>query len=298
MTQSFLKDGLRATIESLSSLGKIDNFDTLPLTNLSTVDWSDPEVGRRLLAYFLDINTDQASRRPELCKTIVEWIESVAGPLSQHKVLDLFSGTGSLALELASRGVKEYCGVDINSTLIAAAKNYEISKATYYCSDASKYVADNDLRKFSVVLVLYECLNSIGKNAATRLLRQLQVQCATDTWVFGDIRAIAHFQGVKYEIANECPFIDKLSSEITIREYGYTSNQKFFGSRYVSLRGNPSKYSTTHSFLELYNPSEFEEITNECRLKLYRTEKLLHGMKTDLPECAGNIFFAANTVGR
>lgn len=298
MTLSFADANPQVIVESLYSEGKLTSFDQLPLTKLSTIDWSNPEIGASLLASFSNPKTDQASRRPELTRIIVDWIESIAGPISKLRVLDLFCGAGVLPFECASRGAPQYCGVDVNSILIFEARRSAPAIVTYHCSDAVEFLASSELCEFSVVFLLYECLNALGKNGAIKALSLINERCTAGTWVFGDIRSVAHFHGLVYEVANNCPFISNLESDFIIREYGYTSNLNFFGSRYISLRRTPPDHSDVYSMLQLYGKSEFEEIVNAAGLQLVTTERLLHGKNTDVLECSANIFFAARVRGQ
>lgn len=297
MTEVLFSCDPRETIQDLCSAGELAPFEGLPTGSLSNVDWADPRLGQQLLPCHADVGTDQASRRPALQRVIAGWIESVAGPLFRHNVLDLFCGRGTLPHECAARGVLAYCGVDINPVVVAAACKGGPKEALFHCCDAARFVESSDMRGFTIIFLLYECLNGLGRSAATSLLRQLERRCAPGTWIFGDIRAGAHFHGLKYQTTSLCPYLGDRTSDLVIREYGYTDDLMFFGNRYVGVRKRPPRIDSVHLMLELYPLPEFDGMVASAGLQLIATERLLDGCVTDVPECSSNVFFAARTRG-
>ena len=297
MTEVLFGCGPREVIQELCAAGELTPFEDLTSGTLANVEWEDPKLGQQLLPCHFDLDTDQASRRPVLQRLIADWVESVAGPLFQHKVLDLFCGCSTLPHECAARGVTAYCGVDINPVVVAAACNDGLKQALFHCRDAVHFVESSDIRRFTVIFLLYESLNGLGRSATTSLLRQLERRCSPGTWIFGDIRAIAHFQGLKYQTVPLCPYLGDRISELVIHEYGYTGDLMFFGNRYIDIRKNLHRIDSVHSMLELYPLREFAAMVADAGLKLITTERLLEGCITDVPECSSNIFFAVRTGG-
>ena len=72
---------------------------------------------------------------------------------TEKNILDLFSGTGNIALEFASRGVEEVCAVDNNTDSInfiaSTAKNLKLNIYAVK-SDALKY-AENCKKQFNFI---------------------------------------------------------------------------------------------------------------------------------------------------
>lgn len=287
----------RATVQYLYAAGELVSFETLALEPLSNVDWADPGMGERLLPCHWDRDTDQACRRPALRCAIVDWIESQAGPMSRQEVLDLFCGCGTLTQECAARGVPRYCGVDINPVLVRAGRKNAPNGAVFHCDDVVDFVASSDLGRFSVILLLYECLNALGKITATALLHQLERRCAPGTWIFGDTRANAQCPGLHYEAISDCPYLVETTSDLVIREYGHTRDLRFFGNRYISVHRRPLRIAAVHSMLELYSLQELKSMVTAAGLQLIATKRLLQGYATDVPESSSNIFFVTRTRG-
>src|SRR5690606_24176806 len=74
----------------------------------------------------------------------------------QVKTLDLFSGTGSIALELASRGAASVLAVDIHFKCVqyinATAKNLELTAVRAVKADVLKFIS-NCQEKFDFIFV-------------------------------------------------------------------------------------------------------------------------------------------------
>lgn len=73
------------------------------------------------------------------------------------KVLDLFSGTGNISLEFASRGVPEICSVDRDfgciNYLKSLIKQYELSTIKPVKSDVFNYL-ELETDKFDLILLI------------------------------------------------------------------------------------------------------------------------------------------------
>lgn len=280
---------LRDTIEHLCASGKIEPFQRLPLTRLSSVQWDDPALGARLLPVHMDGNTDQASRGPVLRIAVENWISAVAGDLERHSVLDLYCGTGSLAN--CSR-TRRYVGVEVNPVLADAARKLHRAGANFICDDALAYVHVANLSKVSLVLVLYECLNGLGTTAAYELLRLMNRMCSPGTWLIGDVRLRGSGWGRQCISASGCIYFAPSEADLVIDESGYTDDGVYFGHRYVALAAGAVTESV-HSFIELFSADGVTELLKSTGWQPRTSQLVLSGLPTDVEECADNLFFAA-----
>lgn len=82
--------------------------------------WSDPHIGRQMLAAHLDPSTAAASRRPEEIARIVDHLEGALHVGAGDRLLDLGCGPGLYAIQFAARGVA-VAGVDLSPGSIAYA---------------------------------------------------------------------------------------------------------------------------------------------------------------------------------
>lgn len=89
-----------------------------------TVDalWTNPHIGRRMLAYHLNPDIDAASRRAETIEATVEWFDRRFG-LRGKRVLDLGCGPGLYATRMAARGAG-VTGLDFSPVSIAHAQEH------------------------------------------------------------------------------------------------------------------------------------------------------------------------------
>jgi SAM-dependent methyltransferase len=280
---------LRHTIERLCAHGEIEPFQRLPLKQLSNVRWDDSALGARLLSVHLDGSTDQASRGANLRGAIERWITAVTGDLSGHEVLDLCCGTGSLT---GLRRAWSYTGVDVNSVLVGAARELHGGGVNFVCSDILDYLSTGDISRASLVLVLYECLNALGTHTACVLLDLLHRRCSPGTWLIGDIRLCGVGAGRHWAKANECVYIAPLKADLVIDESGYTDDGVYFGHRYVAVAAGAPTVSI-HSFIKLFPPVGLARLLERTGWQLRTSHQVLRGMRTDVPECIDNLFFAA-----
>lgn len=74
--------------------------------------------------------------------------------LEALKILDLFSGTGNISLEFASRGAKEITSVDLNfgcvNYLKATSKELDLTQISVFKSDVFKYL-NSETEKYDLI---------------------------------------------------------------------------------------------------------------------------------------------------
>ena len=83
--------------------------------------WTDPHIGRRMLAYHLDPEIDAASRRAATIDATVDWLDRSFG-LAGRRVLDLGCGPGLYATRMAAGGA-DVTGLDFSPVSIAHARD-------------------------------------------------------------------------------------------------------------------------------------------------------------------------------
>ncbi len=82
--------------------------------------WTDPHIGRQMLAFHLNPDIDAASRRSTTIDATVDWIDRRFG-LAGKRVLDLGCGPGLYATRMAALGAR-ITGLDFSPVSIAHAK--------------------------------------------------------------------------------------------------------------------------------------------------------------------------------
>ncbi|MBX9659781.1 MAG: class I SAM-dependent methyltransferase, partial [Nitrospiraceae bacterium] len=224
---------------------------------------------------------------------IGNWIDRLAGPLSGHDVLDLFSGCGSVSAELSSLGVGSYTGVDLNGVLVKTANDVAAPRCAFQCSDVFQFVARSDLSQFTAALLLYEALNGLRRSDAAALIGILGQRLRPGAWVFGDIRDLPHMVGSKIELTVDCPYMALEHGDVVIREYGYTSKQEYFGSRYIKVPVDGRPLETALSILTLIDVNALDVMLARAGMTLVSCCRLIIDHSTDVPESAQNLFFAA-----
>jgi SAM-dependent methyltransferase len=81
--------------------------------------WTDPHIGRQMLAYHLDPDIDAASRKASTIEATVGWIDRRFG-LAGKRVLNLGCGPGLYASRMSARGA-DVTGLDFSPVSIARA---------------------------------------------------------------------------------------------------------------------------------------------------------------------------------
>jgi hypothetical protein len=276
----------------LSAEKAIESFEEVARSSLSSVDWASAEIGQRLLPTHFDEQTDQGCRGPKLRTLIVDWMEYVGGPLARRRVLDLFSGRGACVHAAMQRGAHSYLGIDINPVIASAARVAAPAGASFLCEDALSFASRSDLRSYGVILLLYECLNAVGNEASGQFFRTLHRKCAAGTWVFGDVRLPNNGGYINHRIAGDCPYLDPIENGYVIDEHGVVGN--IFGHRYVAIDAAGSRVTAqAHSMLELIGKNQIESMLLGAGFKEVVFGSPLLNIATDVPECSGNVFFAA-----
>jgi SAM-dependent methyltransferase len=82
--------------------------------------WTDPHIGRQMLAFHLNPDVDAASRRPAAIDALVGWLDERFGLIGQ-RVLDLGCGPGLYAERIARRGAR-VTGFDFSAVSIGHAR--------------------------------------------------------------------------------------------------------------------------------------------------------------------------------
>lgn len=290
-------DDLGAFVQRICLEGELVHFEEMVDCGTSTIDWSCSHLGAKVIPTYLNENTDQARRRAPIRMTIANWIDMVAGPLIEHDVLDLFSGCGSVSAELSALGVASYTGVDLNGVLVTTANDVAAPRCKFQCSDVLQFVKRSNLTHFTTVLLLYEALNGLRRSEAAELIGALGQSLSPGAWVFGDIRDLPHMDETAIEITGDCPYMALDHGDVVIREFGYTSNQKHFGSRYIRVPTDGRPLETALSVLTLMDVEALDRMLARAGMTLASCSRLIIDQSTDVPESAQNLFFAAR-VGR
>lgn len=81
--------------------------------------WTDPHIQKQMLLAHLNVNTNAASRKPQIIEATVDWI--LSDFKEAGKLVDLGCGPGLYAQRFASRHW-QVLGVDINSVSVEYAK--------------------------------------------------------------------------------------------------------------------------------------------------------------------------------
>ncbi len=140
----FLVEALKQGLSTLRSvILNINNRRTnVILGEENLVMWGDPFIEEQLgrIRYRIYPETFFQTNSVQTVK-LLETLVREAKPGKTDQVLELYSGTGTIGLYLASR-VKQVVGMDINQKAIQAANqnasDNQIANATYYPADASE----------------------------------------------------------------------------------------------------------------------------------------------------------------
>lgn len=150
---------------------------------------------------------------PEMAEIIYKYAMEKARLLKSDRVLDAYSGTGTISLIAATYGVKEVVGVEENESAVEDAiynaKVNGIENAVFINADASKYLkkAKKDGEKFDIVFMdpprsgsNEEFLAAMGKVGAEGIV---YISCNPVT-LKRDLRYITRF--LPYKVESITPF--------------------------------------------------------------------------------------------
>lgn len=166
-----------------------------------TIDalWTDPHIGKQMLAFHLNPEHDAASRRASTIDATVGWIDR-RFDLAGKRVLDLGCGPGLYATRMARRGAR-VTGLDFSPTSIAHAKASAPGDVPldYVLAD---YLAAPLPGAFDLVTLIYGDYCSLSPDRRQTLLARIAAALAPsgrlvfDVYSPGQLAALK--EGVEY----------------------------------------------------------------------------------------------------
>jgi SAM-dependent methyltransferase len=148
--------------------------------------WTDPHIGREMLAVHLDPNTDAASRPPDVIQRSVAWIVDHLGLQAGDCVLDLGCGPGLYTSRLATYGL-QVTGVDFSQNSIDYAQQAAQAqglKITYRCQN---YLELDDQVRFDAALLIFGDYCPLAPEQRARLLANVRRALKPSGWFVLDV---------------------------------------------------------------------------------------------------------------
>jgi len=261
---------------------------------LSSIPWSTIRYADHTLPIHWDQTTDQSSRRIVLQKRFFEWLSQFVGPLPGKRVLDLFSGPGVAASVLLDMGIAHYTGVDGNLRIVdwASEKYGGDSRVTILHRNVLTDVVFL-AKKFDVILISYEVLNSLREHEESVLQRLINFASGEGTFLAGDIRLVDE-QQISYRIglSDYCHITD--TTGICIDEFGLAGSGALQGHRYMLYARSGSLVQCGHHFVRLLTANDLKRFLRGLGFEPISNCQLLRDSASDVLESLNNLFF----VGR
>jgi SAM-dependent methyltransferase len=144
-----------------------------PWDPAAELDWSDPELSRRLLGEHLDQSHDGASRRERVVDRQVRRLQRLLPP-PPLDILDAGCGPGLYAVRLAGLGHRVE-GIDLGPAVIrharALARSLGVGDRASFRVDDIRHVAVSP--RYDAVLLVYYVLENLPQRAQGAALRRL-----------------------------------------------------------------------------------------------------------------------------
>ncbi len=133
------------------------------------IPWDDPEFSKRMLSEHLSQDHDLASRKQEIIKAQVEWIQQNFSSSSTMRLLDIGCGPGLYIEQLVKLGY-ECSGIDFSPASIEYARNHSGDKA---------HLVEGDVRTvdfgdgYDMAMMLYGELDVFSPMESKQILKKV-----------------------------------------------------------------------------------------------------------------------------
>lgn len=160
--------------------------------------WNDPYISAQMFKAHLDPLTDAASRRPEVIRRTVDWLETYLKLDSNHRILDLGCGPGLYCEHFSEKKI-QVTGVDYSERSIAYAKENALKKKLYIDYRLQNYLELNDVRSFDVIFLIYDDFAALTDGERSLLLTRIHKALKPKGKFVFDVRTMKHFESLKEE---------------------------------------------------------------------------------------------------
>lgn len=154
--------------------------------------WTDPHIGRQMLAAHLNPDHDAASRRPATIDATIAWIDARLG-LADKRVVDLGCGPGLYARRMALRGAS-VTGLDFSPVSIGHAMS-DIPAGVHLTYELADYLTDPLPGPADIVTLIYGDYCALSPTRRAALLSRIRAILAPGGRLVFDVYSTGQLAG-------------------------------------------------------------------------------------------------------